>query len=181
MMGPANADNSIFLSKYPEELVYDLRSFDDIVANFAKDEPLIFYFPCLPGFYREFTSIKILKHFTNSIMLIEKPTNNTAEDALSYKTQLEAEGVYNRLVFGQHDALDPSRVYLLHLAKTFKSDVREIRIKFNYPKSQSVPGDKRIFDKKVGGTLLDLGVYNIRLAHDLLNVLDLNLSDFDRD
>lgn len=58
-------------------------------------------------------SIKILKHFTKSVMVIEKPTNNTAQEALQYKEMLIKEGVYNRIMFGQHDAIDPSRVKLL--------------------------------------------------------------------
>ena len=81
--------------------------------------------------------------------------------------RLKEQGLYDRVIFGMHDALDPSRVKILQLAKENKNQIKELRIKFNYPKSQFAPGDWRIFNKEVGGTLLDLGVYNLRLAHDI--------------
>ena len=105
------------------------------MREFPKDSEVIFYFPSLPGSYRDNLVIKVLVHFTKSIILIEKPTNITAQEALSFEQKLKQKDLYDRVIFGQHDALDPSRAKILQLAKENKNQIKEIKIKFNYPKS----------------------------------------------
>ena len=109
---------------------------------------MIFYFPSLPGPHRDNLIIKLLKHYPNSIMLIEKPTHATCKEALLLEQKLKDENMFNRLLYGQHDALDPSRKEILSLASHYKSQIKEISIKINHPKSQYLPKDARIFEKK---------------------------------
>jgi hypothetical protein len=47
-----------------------------------------------------------MKHFPKCVMLFEKPSHNTAEDAKNYMKNLEASGLKsNRLLVGMHNYL----------------------------------------------------------------------------
>ena len=52
---------------------------------FAKDEHLVFYYPCIPCKDRDVNTLVILEHFTNSVMLAEKPSHANKKNAVEFK------------------------------------------------------------------------------------------------
>ena len=70
-----------FRDRYPQEKSRSFKTIDEIKAGFSKDASLAFYYPSVPLPERDEAVVEILKHFENSVMLIEKPSHNTAKDA----------------------------------------------------------------------------------------------------
>ena len=52
---------------------------------FRKDEHLIFYYPCIPCKDRDDNTLAILEHFTNAVMLTEKPSHANRDTAVAFK------------------------------------------------------------------------------------------------
>ena len=63
-----------------------------------------------------------------------------------------------------HAPLHPSRVAILDFLKknSDKYTIESIEAYNHYPKDPTNPNDDRVYDKKIGGSLLDLGVYVIQ-------------------
>lgn len=90
-----------------------MDSIDELIEKFDKDRKLLFYYPILPSALRDENTIKVLKHFKNSIILIEKPSHNRAHEALAFKKILEQDNLLNKVIVGFHDTLSPSRAKIL--------------------------------------------------------------------
>lgn len=180
--GPGKtATNDKFKNLYSYEPSVAMDSVDELIEKFDKDHKLLFYYPILPSPLRDENTIRVLKHFKNSIILVEKPSHNRAAEALAFKKRLEQDNLTNRVIVGFHDTLSPSRARILELAKQHKDDIVGISAKFNYPKNPHDPSSYRIYDPTVGGTMLDLGVYVYRVIRDIMREMNMEMKDFDKD
>eukprot|EP00352_Strombidinopsis_acuminata_P000350 CAMPEP_0176340056 /NCGR_PEP_ID=MMETSP0126-20121128/1262_1 /TAXON_ID=141414 ORGANISM="Strombidinopsis acuminatum, Strain SPMC142" /NCGR_SAMPLE_ID=MMETSP0126 /ASSEMBLY_ACC=CAM_ASM_000229 /LENGTH=142 /DNA_ID=CAMNT_0017684023 /DNA_START=294 /DNA_END=722 /DNA_ORIENTATION=+ len=124
-------------------------------------------------------TIGLLEHFPKSLMLMEKPSHNSAAEANEFIQRLTEHKLANRVVIGFHDSLHPTRKKLLELVKENKCKIKHVSIKFNYPKDPTDKMNDRIYQKPFGGTMLDLGVYVYRASIDIAKALGYKLSDFD--
>ena len=70
-----------FTEKYPQHPAKYLGSIGDIINSFDAERELAFYYPSVPHLERDQNSLLLLQHFPKSIVLVEKPSHNTAEDA----------------------------------------------------------------------------------------------------
>ena len=61
--------------------------------HFGKEEPLIFYYPSVQGTHRDNRAIEVLLHFTNSVMLFEKPSHSTESELIEFKERCLGEGI----------------------------------------------------------------------------------------
>jgi hypothetical protein len=60
---------------------------------FAKDEHLIFYYPCIPCKDRDQNTLEILSYFPNSVMLTEKPSHANRVTAIAFKKEMEERNI----------------------------------------------------------------------------------------
>ena len=76
-----------------------------------------------------------------------------------------------------HAPLHPCRAAIIDFLKDNQDKyiINKIEAFNYYPKDPTNPSDWRIFDKEIGGALLDLGVYLIQQSDEILNTLG---SDF---
>lgn len=167
-----------FINNYPNHPAIAINSIAELKEVFGKDEALNFYYPCVPCKLRDDVTIDLLKHFPNSIVLGEKPSHGTIEDALAFKKALKEHGIdQNRLVIGMHNPLHPSRKAIIKFLNENKDkyQVYAVEAYNHYPKDPTNPRDGRIYDKKSGGTMKDLGVYVLQQADEIsrLNGFDL--------
>lgn len=62
-----------------------------------------------------------------------------------------------------------------------KELVKNVSIKFNYPKNPNDQGSKRHYDPVVGGVMLDLGVYVFQLVKEIGDIFGFSVADFDKE
>jgi hypothetical protein len=62
-----------------------LNSIDEVLSGFDPGLSAAFYYPTIPHKERDENSIKILKNFSKSVILCEKPSHNTAAEAKEFK------------------------------------------------------------------------------------------------
>jgi len=120
----------------------------------------------------------LLKHFPNAAMLMEKPSHNTAAEAKAFLQEIGSN--VDRVYVGFHSCLHPSQKEFLNQVELHKDEVVSVSVKFNYPKNPNDPGDKRCYDENHGGVMLDLGVYVIDMAKNILSILGSDLHQFDQ-
>ena len=80
-----------------------------------------------------------------------------------------------------HTYLHECQKKLLEIIKENKDQVEGMHVVFNYPKNPHVKSDQRVYDKDHGGTMLDLGIYVFEQAREILEVLELDIHQFDQD
>ena len=114
-------------------------------------------------------------------MLVEKPSHNTAEDAEEFAARIEERGLTNRFVVGMHEGLHPSRGKLLEMVRVYKDEIVSISALCNHPKDPHCPTSWRTYHASFGGTMLDLGIYPIKLAKEVGEILGFDLHNFKKD
>jgi len=175
-MAGHQSDPSVFIKKYPHHPAVALDSMDDLKAMFGKDESLAFYYPAVPSQARDKRILDVLEHFPRAIMLAEKPSHCTVEEAVTFKKQLAEHNIdESRFFVGMHSPLHPSRQLLLEQIEERKDQLDAVLIKNHYPKDPTVPGDGRCYDEKTGGAMLDLGVYVLQQADEVARLLGVDL------
>ena len=80
-----------------------------------------------------------------------------------------------------HTYLHDCQAKILDLVKDKKDEIEDIYIVFNYPKDPHDKDNQRMYDKDHGGTMLDLGIYVFEEAREILEVLGLDLHQFDKE
>ena len=105
-------------------------------------------------------SIEMLKHFPRCTLMVEKPSHNSLQEAKDFRERLEQNGIAkDRFLIGMHAHLHPSRAVFAKLVQEHADEIVGVSVSFNYPKNPHNPRDRRTFDPRTGGVLLDLGVY----------------------
>lgn len=74
-----------------------------------------------------------------------------------------------------HAHLHPSRAVFEKLVKEHADEIVGVSVSFNYPKNPHNPRDRRTFDKRTGGVLLDLGVYVLQQSKSFADILGVDL------
>ena len=114
----------------------------------------------MPNQRRDDLSIELMKHYPKCVMLFEKPSHNSAQDAKTYAENLEKNNLKsNRLLIGMHSFLHANNHQLLDLVEKHKDEIEAIECALNYPKNPHDPSAARTYDKSHGGVMLDLGIY----------------------
>lgn len=72
-----------------------------------------------------------------------------------------------------HSPMHPARIAIMDFLEENKDKYTITKVQaFNhYPKDPTNPGDNRVYDKKIGGALLDLGVYTIQQNDQIAHFL----------
>ena len=74
-----------FVKKYPFQPTIAFNSLDELKRHHQPDSKLFWYYPTVPSKKRDQTSLDLIKHFPNSLLLLEKPSHNTAAEAKAFK------------------------------------------------------------------------------------------------
>jgi hypothetical protein len=83
---PGKAGNvARFKNAHSNHPALTFSSVDEIISTFDSNKPIAFYYPSVPHAERDINTLRLLQEFPKSIMLYEKPSHNTAEDAKVFK------------------------------------------------------------------------------------------------
>lgn len=74
-----------FVKKYPFQPTIAFNSLDELKRHHQPDSKLFWYYPTVPSKKRDQTSLDLIKHFPNSLLLLEKPSHNTTAEAKAFK------------------------------------------------------------------------------------------------
>lgn len=173
-------DGSQFIKDYPTQPAIAIQSIKEMKEMFAKDEHLVFYYPCIPCKDRDENTLDILEHFTNSVMLTEKPSHANRTTAVEFKKALEERNIdQRRLIVGMHSFLHPARKAMEKFLKEnlHKYEIIGVEAYNHYPKDPTNPRDGRCFRKDIGGVLLDLGVYVYQQADEIARYIGFDIKE----
>jgi hypothetical protein len=83
---PGKSGNAArFKNAHPNHPALTLSSVDEVISTFDSTKPIAFYYPSVPHAERDINTLRLLSEFPKSIMLYEKPSHNTAEEAKAFK------------------------------------------------------------------------------------------------
>ena len=74
-----------FVKQYAYLPTIAFNSLEDLKKYHKEDQSLMFYYPTVPSKKRDDSTIDLIKHFPKSLMLLEKPSHNKADEAKQFK------------------------------------------------------------------------------------------------
>lgn len=169
-----------FTARFPEHPAMAIKSMEELKELFDKDETLNFYYPSVPCKLRDDRTIEILEHFPKSTVLCEKPSHGTVKEAIAFKKAIQERGIdLNRLIIGMHSPLHPARkeIHKFLTENKDKYQVYAVEAYNHYPKDPYNPKDGRIYDKRFGGVMKDIGLYCLQQADEVSRIEGFDISE----
>lgn len=129
-----SSDPINFVKQYPFLPTVAFNSLDELKKHHKADKSLMYYYPTVPSKKTDETSLDLLKHFPNCLLMREKPSHNSAAEAKAFRQSLVDNKINeNRFIVGMHSFLHELNLKLLELVKEKRDEIESVYIVFNCP------------------------------------------------